>query len=462
MNILGSAQFRRFSLFGQTALLMAAAILVAQMIGFLIFAREGGRLPPMDTPDVAVQRFAQIVAVIEKQAPRMRAVSAFQHSDFSAHYTLTGFDELSLRHLPQDQGLTVKLLAALRHTHAAVSRAESSVTGFGGSAEGTATQHGGFQGRPPPFAPHAINLSVELADGSWLNAEFPFLPPLPFLPMRIGLVEIILYAVVLSASLSVVARFIRPLRVLGSAAARLGMTGRVDSIPVRGPSDVRSVIMSFNVMASRIADLLAEKDRMIAAIGHDLRTPLASMRIRAEGIESAVERKKLIESIDDAARIVDDILFLARPVPGDEPFTLVDLAALAESVVEEFQDLGKNATIGDAPRTPILMQSTAVRRMLRNLIENAIKFGGEARVSIGKSTDAIGLCIDDSGPGIPPHLLAHVTEPFVRLEKSRNSETGGIGLGLSITTAIARSQNAEFELRNLKGGGLRASVLWRR
>jgi signal transduction histidine kinase len=460
MMIPANAQFRRFSLFGQTAVLMAAAILVAQMIGFLIFAREGGRPRSVESPDMAVQRFAQTVAEIERAPRPARALSAFQHSDFGAHYALTGFDEVSLRHLPLDAALMGKLAGALRRQHVSVVRAEASATGFGGPTEGTAPEHRRTQANVPPFGPHEVNMAAQLADGSWLNADFPFPPPIPFLPVRIGLVEIVLYAIVLSASLLLVARFIRPLRELGSAAARLGMKGRVEPIPVRGPSDVRSVIASFNLMAARIVDLLTEKDRMIAAIGHDLRTPLASMRIRVEEIESATERMKLVESIDDAARIVEGILHLARPVADEEPFALVDLSALAESVVDEFQELGKNARFADAQRSPVVMQSTAVKRMLRNLIENAIKFGGEARVSIETSSDAIALCVDDSGPGIPSGLLSHVTEPFVRLEQSRNSETGGIGLGLAIATAIARSHDAQLELLNLEEGGLRARVLW--
>jgi signal transduction histidine kinase len=314
---------------------------------------------------------------------------------------------------------------------------------------------------PPPDgrSPQDINLAARLPDGSWLNADFRYPPPPQNFFSRLGAAEIVLYLVVLSASLFFAARVIRPLNELASAASRFGRD-RVDPIALSGPREVRTAVSSFNAMARRVSELLREKDHMIAAIGHDLRTPLAALRVRAEAVEPEAERERIIDSIDDISKMVEDILSLARPASAGEPFAIVDLSALAESLVEEFCDLGKTATFADAPRTPLSMQPSAVKRLIRNLIENAIKFGGRAEVSIETEPGSVSLCVDDGGPGIPDAMRAHVKEAFVRLEGSRNRETGGIGLGLAIANAIAQSQNAQLDLINRPSGGLRARVTW--
>jgi signal transduction histidine kinase len=226
-----------------------------------------------------------------------------------------------------------------------------------------------------------------------------------------------------------------------------------------GPPDIRAAIRSFNAMVSRITELLREKDRMIGAIGHDLRTPLASLRLRAEAVESDIEREKMIETIDDMTHMVDQILDLARLNHSGESFADVDLAALADSVVEEFRELGKNTTFTDSPRTILRIQPMLVRRLLRNLIENGIKYGESAEVSVEQNSGSVSLVVADNGPGIPQGALASVMEPFSRLETSRNRNTGGVGLGLSIAAGIARNQNAELQLEN-GSKGLIARVVW--
>jgi signal transduction histidine kinase len=201
---------------------------------------------------------------------------------------------------------------------------------------------------------------------------------------------------------------------------------------------------------------------MLSAIGHDLRTPLASLRIRAETIEPETDRERFIETIDEMTAMVEEILGLARLGHSNEPRQLVDLSALADSVVEEFRGLGKDATFVEAPRTPIEMQVGPVRRLTRNLIDNAVKYGQKAQVSILETASSIGLCVEDEGPGIPPERLTEVLQPFTRLEQSRSRRTGGTGLGLSIADAVARSQGAELILQNRTTGGLRAVVQWPR
>ena len=187
---------------------------------------------------------------------------------------------------------------------------------------------------------------------------------------------------------------------------------------------------------------------------------MASLKIRAESIEPAGERERIVETIDDMTRMVDGILSLARLGQSTEPRLLVDLSALADSVVEEFRELGKDVTFDDAPRIPVRMQPGLVRRLLRNLIDNAVKYGERARVSVAETPDAVELRVQDDGPGIPQAALKEVLQPFTRMEQSRSRETGGMGLGLSIADSIARSQGATLVLLNKSPSGLCATVRW--
>jgi signal transduction histidine kinase len=303
---------------------------------------------------------------------------------------------------------------------------------------------------------------VQLVDGRWLNGQFLSLRPSSYFISRLVLAEVILFALVLAVTLTLAMRFARPMQELASASERIGADRSASPIAERGPPDIRAAIHSFNAMTKRVSDLLREKDGMLGAIGHDLRTPLASLRIRAESVEPLSERRKIIETLDDMSLMVDEILDLARLGHSGEPFVPVDIAALADAVVEEFRDLGKNATFVDAPRTVLRVQPLLTKRLLRNLVENAIKFADSARVSIEATERTVALCVADDGPGIGPEALERVFEPFYRLENSRSRTTGGAGLGLSIAQGIARNQGAELVLENGHSKGLVARVVWPR
>ena len=225
-----------------------------------------------------------------------------------------------------------------------------------------------------------------------------------------------------------------------------------------GPGDVRRLIAAFNGMRTRIAALLDEKDRMLGAIGHDLRTPLASLRVRVEGMEDEDERERMVGTIEEMNRTLDDILSLARLGRPNEAATKVDLAALLDQVVDDFQMLGAPVTLEDADRTTVTIRPTLITRALRNLIDNAVKYGGAARVSIEAQAGGIAVVIDDDGPGIPEDRIEAMFEPFARMEESRSRETGGTGLGLALAKAIVIEHGGRLTLANRAGGGLRATM----
>ena len=306
-----------------------------------------------------------------------------------------------------------------------------------------------------------IDLSARLSDGTWLNGQFLSIRPSSNYMWRLALAEAILFAIVLAVTLIVAIRLARPMIQLANASEHMAPDQSPTPVPERGPPDIRAAIRSFNAMTKRVTDLLREKDQMLGALGHDLRTPLASLRIRAETIEPANERQKIIETLEDMTQMVDEILDLARLGHSGEQFVLVDLSSLADAVVEEFREIGKDVTFQDSPRIVVRTQAALVRRLLRNLIENGIKFGTKVIVRVERKDADIELSVSDNGPGIPPDEIERMFEPFTRLEASRSRDTGGIGLGLSIARAIARGQRADLSLENATEGGLIARVTWR-
>jgi signal transduction histidine kinase len=221
---------------------------------------------------------------------------------------------------------------------------------------------------------------------------------------------------------------------------------------------VRRAVEAFNAMNRRTLALLDEKDRMLGAIGHDLRTPLASLRIRAENMGPDEERERLVSTVEEMAATLEDMLTLARTGRAREPVRPVDLAALADALVEEYRELGAAAAFIASERAVLAVQPNLFRRALRNLIDNALAYGGGATVAVEEREEEIELRVEDEGPGIPAERLDEVLEPFRRLEQSRNRASGGAGLGLAIADAVARSHGGRLALANRPEGGLRASL----
>ena len=267
-----------------------------------------------------------------------------------------------------------------------------------------------------------------------------------------------LYAIVLLPVLWATRRIARPLRTLAGAARRFKPGGEDGAVEESGPHDVRTLIVAFNQLRTRVTAMLDEKDRMLGAIGHDLRTPLAALRVRIESVEDDDDRAKMADTIDEMNGTLDDILSLARLGRPSEPLTEVDVAALVDAVVEDFRDLGRPVTYAEAPRLPMHLRPSLIRRAVRNLIENAVKYGGSAEVSLTATASAALIVVADNGPGIPPERIGEVFEAFTRLEGSRNKETGGIGLGLALARAIVREAGGDIALANRPEGGLAATI----
>ena len=306
----------------------------------------------------------------------------------------------------------------------------------------------------------SIEITQPMPNGGWLWARYdrPALPsPAPD----------ILIAAALGTLLSGVGaawlagRVSRPLSALAYASDEVARGRIAPRLKVKGPDDIRLAAEAFNAMSDRVTRTLESQRQLLSAVGHDLRTPLAAMRITAEFVEDGEVRERLARNLEELQSLTEAVLSAARAGPGEEK-RRVDLAALIESVCDDLIDLGMPVEVNISGSAPCLCRPSEIRRATRNLIENAARYGGEARVTLVSEGDSFVVTVNDNGPGIPQDRLEEVFEPFVRLEASRSNATGGAGLGLTLARSIAREHGGDVVLENRLSGnqvvGLRASL----
>jgi signal transduction histidine kinase len=432
-------------------LLMGAALLVAQLVNFGFILNEQHKLSIARNEGPAITRFTQTAGRIAAAPPAMRPFLADERPGPGAYYRIAPANRIDSAGLRRDPALETRLAAALREA------------GVGTGAVRGARMRAPAEGPAPhrhrhPGEHRVLLMAAQLEDGSWLNGRFDVPRPDPWLIHRLLMATLVLYALVLGAVLWIAIRIARPLRALTRAAERFEGRSGAEPVEPSGPSDIRQAIEAFNAMNRRTIGLLDEKDRMLGAIGHDLRTPLASLRIRAEAMEPEEERAKLIATIEEMAATLEDILVLARTGRAREPVRPVDVAALADALVEEYAALGRDVAFEPSPRTVLDVQPNLLRRALRNLIDNAISYAGQARVRVADRPELVEMIVEDEGPGIDPDRLDELLEPFARLDESRSRESGGSGLGLPIARAAAQAHGGELILSNRPEGGLSARI----
>lgn len=318
---------------------------------------------------------------------------------------------------------------------------------------------------PPPFTEtetispvsKRLDISIEMEPALWLNVTaVPPTAPSMMLPLILaGALAALLVAI---AAIWAAGRIARPIAGLTTAAEKLGRGDALVLAPVEGPQDVKAAATAFNTMATRLRRLIEDQRALLSAVGHDLRTPIASLRIRTELVKDPELQSRMLASLEEMQRLTEATLAAARGGESGEPSRPVDLPSLIEAVCDDLADTGQPVSFTALAPARVEGRTSELRRALRNLIENAVRYGNRAMVSMivdGKSAE---IHVDDEGPGIPEHALTHVMKPFVRLEESRSTETGGHGLGLTITRAIVERHSGELTLTNRQSGGLRATM----
>jgi protein-histidine pros-kinase len=277
-------------------------------------------------------------------------------------------------------------------------------------------------------------------------------------PFRIDSIVIRLAAVALTAWIA--ARWLsNPIKRLANAAEELGKNlNRPYIEETSGPSEVRQASRVFNQMQARIKQQIEERNRFLAAVSHDLRTPLTRLKLRAEKIHQQELKSDVQNDINEMAGIIETTLDYLRGDANPEEACLLDISSLVHSLAEDAKEGGAAITVSGMA-SPIKLQPLAIRRCLNNLIENALRYGEQAAITIGETDKEIVIAIHDAGPGIPEEKLEAVFAPFYRLESSRSRHTGGAGLGLSIARDMAGKQGGNIILKNSANGGLVATLV---
>jgi signal transduction histidine kinase len=275
-----------------------------------------------------------------------------------------------------------------------------------------------------------------------------------------GLILFLISIAIVSIVMSIwtARRIAAPIRDLASAAERLGVDLTAPPLAVRGPQELRATVQAVNRMQHRLQRFLEDRTQMLAAISHDLRAPLARLRLRAELVGDGEQQRKMFDELDSMNEMIESTLAFARDEARQEPRTLVDLGVLVGDVCEDAGDAGDDVAYTGQRGVDIPCRPTLIRRAVANLVDNAIKYGGSARVKLIRDIDRVMIVIDDDGPGIPAEEHEKVFAPFYRREPARDPAKAGVGLGLSIARTVAREHGGDVTLRNRDSGGLRASI----
>jgi signal transduction histidine kinase len=304
----------------------------------------------------------------------------------------------------------------------------------------------------------ALDVAVPLSGGQWLLASTALPEASPIYSHQFIVSMAMMALVIVLVSIYAARRVTAPLADLASAAQRLGRDVNAPPIQETGTRETRQASRAFNDMQTRLRELIDNRTRLLAAISHDLRTPLTLLRLRAENVAEADERDRMLATLAEMEAMIATTLQYARDEIASEPERVIDVAALLASLADDMADAGLDVALMPAPPTAIRCRPTALKRALRNLLDNAIKYGTRARVALRDTGLEAEITIEDDGPGLAPEEIARVFEPFYRVEGSRSRDTGGIGLGLAITRSLIERQGGSVTLANRTGGGLRASV----
>jgi len=435
------------SLLGQMLLSVALALLVAQGLSAVLLyraeqhRREAGLINALAFQLIADPRFEYNPGG-EREGRRRLLIERAPVSPIHGGEVHDEAREEALRDVLVEQGIAVNDLVVLSRPVARDSYI----------MRGLRVRSGLERDRWDPDGKMLLAGLKRPGDSEWLVARVPAPQGGNGRLSAVIMQTLLLYVVLVGGLAFLLRRITRPLAQLTERVERFaGRRELGGPLEPSGPEDTRRLITAHNAMESRIATLIDEKDVMLGAIGHDLKTPLAALRVRIESVEDDGERAKMAATIEDISRSLDDILSLARVGRPSDPLERTDLAALVASVVEEYEDMGENVVLGDTARSALALRTTWLRRALRNLIDNALRYGDQARISLVREGQMAVIRVEDSGPGIPEGELAAMLEPFVRGEASRNRETGGAGLGLTLARAIAEQHGGTLTLSNRTG-----------
>ena len=463
------------SLAGQLSLLLLLALALAQGVAAGLFTWERIEAVRHAHQDNVILRTATVARLLRETPPRLHdAVVAAASTDL-ARFSLTGEPMVS------ETGTGERAAAIARELSTALDAGQDRVrvappwTRYLDDDD-NGEKHGWFEDHddhgdddregwddhdrdPDRWQLEWFTASVILPDGRWLNVAVGTPPVVPLWGWTFVLTFLLsAFGIGVVAILSG-RRIAKPMQSLAAAAGRLGRGETVEDLPEAGPLETRHTVRAFNLMRERLDRFVRDRTAMLAAISHDLRTPITSLRLHAEFVEDGETKTKLIAALDEMQRMTEDTLAFIREDMQREETRNVDLHALVDSVAADLVDLGHHISVADSGRVLAAGRPVALRRAFRNVLENAATYGSRAMVRIVQEDARLHVIIEDEGPGIPEAELEQVFEPFVRLEASRSRDTGGSGLGLAIARTIVRRHGGDVRLKNRSEGGLRTTIV---
>lgn len=449
------------SLFGRMVLILLSGLFLAQVLSVVLLLRDRGEIVYHASALHLAQRIAQAVRLLDSLSldEQRRVVPVLEApllwvslSDQPRSVAEDG--EATTRYSPLFTALLRRHLGDARPIRVAVRESLTSAPRGGGPGRGM------MQRRMAELAPGqgvSFIVQVQLQDGAWIMFDHRITEQLFAWPHRLLLTLLVLLVSVVAVSLLAVRWITRPLSVLANAAEQLGKDIHSPPLSESGPVEVRRAARAFNRMQQRLIRFIQDRTRVLAAVSHDLRTPITRLKLRAESIEDPKLMAKVQKDLDEMHAMVSATLDFMRSADSREPMQPLDMGALLESLQADAEEVGQEVRIEGEPRAPYTCRPLALKRCLTNLINNAVKYGQRAFVKIEDDAEQLRITIADDGPGIPEAELERVFEPFYRLEGSRSRDTGGVGLGLGIARNIARAHGGDVVLRNRpEGKGLEA------
>ncbi len=452
------------SLFGRLALILLSGLLLAQFLSTLLQFHDSGQRLFQASGMQSAERIAEIVRLLDDEgdAERQRLIAILNvpplkvslstpvwpdQQPVIAESPSAEFHDRLQEQLGKDYPLRVAVsdqpvMNTLHDDNGHMMNMEKMRMGMGMTA------------------PEALVFfaQVQLGDGTWVTFENRIDDKI-FASSTTLLVNLaVLIIIVLLVSLIAVRVATRPLTLLAKQADKLGSDINQPPMAETGPTEMRHASHAFNTMQSRLQRFIEDRSRLLTSISHDLKTPITRMRLRAEMLDDTEQRDNFTRNLDEMQAIASETLDFLRADDARENVQAIDICALLETIKDDAAELGQQVEIECCQLSPYPGRPLALKRCIVNLVENAIKYAGNAVITASESDTAVLINICDSGPGIPDQQLDTVFEPFFRLETSRSRKTGGTGLGLSIARNIALSHGGDLQLVNRKEGGLKATL----
>lgn len=457
-------RFLPTSIAGQTIIVLFLGLTFSHVISMALYSADRSEVLTLSGGRHVAHRIAAITRLLEETPEAWRDEILHATDSPSLGVTMTPVSQLVAG---QDKGVTTRLLGKILSQAIGGEGRKVNVQLLDvGDLDENATSIGGMhwqhltmsrmmhEGDTGPL----LRASVQLNNGQWVNFVTAVSDEHPLWSSEAFRSMVLMATAVILLSLWVIQRVTKPLRLFAAASERLGKNVNTEPLEENGPDEIVHAAQAFNEMQSRLQRLIENRTRMLAAISHDLRTPITLMRLRAEYVENTEEREKMLSTLGEMEQMISATLSFAREDTEKEEPRIVDLGALVSSIADDLVDMGKAVECETEDNIELSCRPVALRRAISNVIENAVKYGGNAQITVSTAGSSVTIVVEDTGPGVPEEEIPKLFAPFYRVESSRSRETGGVGLGLSVAMSIINNHGGDISVENRTPQGLRVVI----